>query len=130
MVSEDHATKKQKREAKLGGKDALHEFGAAVCVPRTGWAALKSTEDLQEGFTEFRALLLKRKFPSGVEIIALRHVKETSYFASRISGIYYRLACKKISGHGCYQKLLLKSVGVMAMLVLGWYYVGISLVLT
>jgi hypothetical protein len=101
---------KERREARHKSKrikihgQPLDNVKSEVYPVQSGWAACSSPEDRQAGFTNFRPVLKERGFKD-VELIALHGVAETSRFACRISGIYYRMSAT-LNGRPCFQKLL------------------------
>lgn len=72
---------------------------------QTGWALLKTQQDVQKAFPQFRGLLVERGFKSDVELLAVYGVETERHFRQRICGIYYSLP-EHYGDQRCYMKLL------------------------
>jgi len=72
---------------------------------QTGWAALKTLDDVQQSFVEFRRLLTASCFSNDTPLVAMFGLGEERHFARRIHGVYYKMP-ELIEGRDCFQKVL------------------------
>lgn len=72
---------------------------------QTDWAALKSMEEVNTAFGEFRKMLTARSFSEDTALVAMHGLSEERHFHRRIHGVYYQLT-EPVNDRPIYQKLL------------------------